>query len=124
MAELLQQCNGLNLVKYDCCMAELMLQCNEFDLTSLKLVTKPDELTEFGFREGPATAIISAVHEYIAAEVDAEVEVAAARLHHADAELDAELLAPRWRRWRRREGAELLAPRIVWQPRVPFPNPC
>jgi hypothetical protein len=73
------------------------------------------------------------VQEHIAAEAGAEMETALAPLHQADAELDAELLAPRWqqrrqRRWRRRECAELLAHQIVRQPRVPFlaptPDPC
>ena len=112
------------LATYGCCAAELLLQCSEFDLNSPKLVSNPDVLTEIGFAEGPTTAIVSAVHEHIATEADAEVKVATARLHHADVELDAELLAPRWwgrrRLWRRWEGVELLAPRILRQPRVPF----
>ena len=75
MAEMLQQCNGLalpehgndlDLVTYDYCMAEMKLQLHEFDLISLKLVNKPDELTKLGFKQEHATAIVSAVHEHIA----------------------------------------------------------
>jgi hypothetical protein len=142
MAEMLQQCNGLalpehgnelDLATYDYCMAEMKLQLHEFDLISLKLVGKPDELTKLGFKQEHATAIVSAGHEHIAAEAGAKMATALARLRQADVEIDAELLAPRLRRrrrrwWRRQEGAQLLAPRIVWQPRVPFltpvPDPC
>jgi len=111
MAEMLQQCNGLalpehgndlDLVTYDYCMAEMKLLLHEFDLISLKLVSKPDELTKLGFKPEHATAIVSAVHEHIAAEAGAKMATALARLRQADAEIDAELLAPRLRRRRRR----------------------
>ena len=112
MAEILQQCNGLafpehgndlDLVTYDYCMAEMKLLLHEFDLISLKLVSKPDELTKLGFKPEHATAIVSAVHEHIAAEAGAEMATALARLRQADVEIDAELLAPRLRRRRRCE---------------------
>ena len=113
MAELLQQCNGLvaahgnDLYRatHGCCLAELRLHCNEFDMDSLKLASKPDDLTEIGFSRDDATAIVSAVHEHIAAEAGAEMATALARLRQADVEIDAELLAPRLRR--RRRGKEL-----------------
>ena len=126
MAELLLSCNGLtkhgndvDRATYGCCLVELQLTCNEFDLNSLKLVSNVEDLMETGLADGPAAAIVSAVHEHIAVEAGVEMAAALARLHQADAKLDAELLAPRLRqqrrwRWQRREGAELLAPRIVW----------
>ena len=107
MAEMLQQCNGLalpehgndlDLVTYDYCMAEMKLLLHEFDLISLKLVSKPDELTKLGFKPEHATAIVSAVHEHIATEAGAKMATALARLRQADAEIDVELLAPRLRR--------------------------
>ena len=90
MAELLLSCNGLTAhgtdldrATYGCCMVELQLTCNEFDLNSLKLVRKPEDLMETGLAKGPAAAIFSAVHEHIAAEADAAVEAATVRLHQA-----------------------------------------
>ena len=89
MAEMLQQCNGLalpehgndlDLVTYDYCMAEMKLLLHEFDLISLKLVSKPDELTKLGFKPEHATAIVSAVHEHIATEAGAKMATALARL--------------------------------------------
>ena len=97
MAELLLSCNGLTAhgtdldrATYGCCMVELQLTCNEFDLNSLKLVRKPEDLMETGLAKGPAAAIFSAVHEHIVAEADAAVEAATVRLHQA---MEAEALA-------------------------------
>jgi hypothetical protein len=90
MVELLQQSSSLDLAAHGndldqathaCCRAELLLVCNEFDMDSLKLVSNPDHLTEIGFAEGPAAAIVRAMHEHIAMEADVEVEAAIARLH-------------------------------------------
>ena len=69
MAELLQNCNGLTAhgddfyrATHGCCLAEMRLHCNEFDLDSLKLVSKPEDLTDAGFAKGPTAVIAAAVH--------------------------------------------------------------